>query len=148
MAARHVVIRLSLFIVLVALKTHLRSFNIGCSEVKPSLWTSTLSYRAFSIKVSCYHRVKNPAVKWTKRGLTVICLTEPAYASRFACTDSILLCGDIHPQPGPNNLERLGIRTNVDSGQPTPARIMYTASQLLSFKNISHLSALQSTTWH
>ena len=142
MAARHVVISISLFIVLVALKTHLRSFNIGCSEVKPSLWTSTLSYRAFSIKVSCYHRVKNPAVKWTKRGLTVICLTEPAYASRFACTDSILLCGDIHPQPGPNNLERLGIRTN------TPARIMYTASQLLSFKNISHLSALQSTTWH
>lgn len=121
MAARRVVIRLSLFIVLVALKTHLRSFNIGCSEVQPSLWTATLSYRAFLIKVSCYHRVKNPAVKWTKRGLTAICLTKPAYASLFACTESILLCGDIHPNLALTTLKGLVLgptRTRVSPRLP------------------------------
>lgn len=55
--------------------------------------------------------------------------------------ESILLCGDIHPHPGPNNPERLSIRTNVNSDQPMPARIMYTASQLLSFNNISQHSS-------
>ena len=105
--------------------------------VKPSLWTAVLSYRIFSIKVSCYHRVKNPAVKRTKRGSTMIRLTESTYVSCFACTESILLCGDIHPYPGPNNPERLSIGTNVDSGKLMPARITYSARQLLSF-NFQH----------
>ena len=137
MADGHVVIGLSLFIVLVASRFHLPSFDISYSVVKPSLWTTVLSYRIFSIKLSCYHRVKNPAVKWTKRGSTMIHLAESTYVSCFACTESILLCGDIHPYPGPNNPERLSIGTNVDSGKLMPARITYSARQLLSF-NFQH----------
>ena len=107
------------------------------ATVKPSLWTAVLSYRIFSIKVFCYHRVKNPAVKWTKRGSTMICLTKSTYVSCLTCTESILLCSDIHPHPGPNNPERLSIGTNVNSGKPMPARITYSARQLLSF-NFQH----------
>ena len=67
----------------------------------------------------------------------MIRLTESTYVSCFACTESILLCGDIHPHPGPNNPERLSIGTNVDSGKLMPARITYSARQLLSF-NFQH----------
>ena len=110
----------------------LKNSYIGFSVVKPSLWTAVLSYRIFSINVSCYHRVENPAVKWTKRGSTMIRLTESTYVSCLACIESILLFGDIHPYP-----ERLSIGTNVDSGKPMPARITYSARQLLSF-NFQH----------
>ena len=137
MADGHVVIGLSLFIALVASRFHFPNSDIGYSVVKPSLWTAVLSYRIFSIKVSCYHRVKNPLVKWTKRGSTMIRLTESTYVSCLACTESILLCGDIHPHPGLNNPERLSIGTNVDSGKPMPARTTYSARQLLSF-NFQH----------
>ena len=67
----------------------------------------------------------------------MIRLTESTYVSCFACTESISLCGDIHPHPGPNNPERLSIGTNVDSGKLMPARITYSARQLLSF-NFQH----------
>lgn len=137
MADGHVVIGLSLFIALVASRLHLSNSDIGYSVVKPSLWTAVLSYRIFSIKVFCYHRVKNPAVKWTKRGSTMICLTKSTYVSCLTCTESILLCSDIHPHPGPNNPERLSIGTNVDLGKPMPTRITYSARQLLSF-NFQH----------
>ena len=137
MADRHVVIGLSLYIALVTSRFHLPNSDSGYSIVKPSLWTAVLSYRIFSIKVSCHHRVKNPAVKWTKRGSTMIRLTESAYVSCLACTESILLCGNIHPHPGPNNPERLSIGTNVNSDKPMPARITYSARQLLSF-NFQH----------
>ena len=102
MADRRAVIRLLLFIVLVALtETHLPSFNISYTVVKPSLWTAAVSIRTISTKGPCHLRVKIPALKWTKRGLTVICLAEPTHVSRFACTETIVLCGVIHPQPGP-----------------------------------------------
>ena len=67
----------------------------------------------------------------------MIRLTESAYVSCLACTESILLWGNIHPHPGPNNPERLSIGTNVNSDKPMPARITYSARQLLSF-NFQH----------
>ena len=42
--------------------------------------------------------VKLPISNWSKHGQTTIILPDKQYVSR---ADIVLLCGDIHPQPGP-----------------------------------------------
>ena len=51
---------------------------------------------------SCANRVKFPIVKWSKYGCIVITLPEIKQATRV---DTILQCGDIHPQPGPHTFK-------------------------------------------
>ena len=46
---------------------------------------------------SCANRLKFPIVKWSKHGCIVITLPE---IKRVTRVDTILQCGDIHPQPG------------------------------------------------
>ena len=45
------------------------------------------------------NRVRFPIVKWSKHGCIVIALPEINQATRV---DTILQCGDFHPQPGPH----------------------------------------------
>ena len=56
------------------------------------------------------HRVKSPIVVWSKHGRTAIILPDNQHS---AGVDTVLLCGDIHPQPGPYTTTRRAGEENM-----------------------------------
>ena len=92
MAAGHVTVRLLTYIFFVTSILPLGHFH--------HLGLTTCSYivaRRFSLG---HQRVKLPIRKWSKHGVTTISLPDVQYV---VGEDFVLLCGDIHPHPGPRS---------------------------------------------
>ena len=93
MAAGHVAVRLLTYIFFVTSILPLGHFH--------HLGLTTCSYivaRRFSLG---HQRVKLPILKWSKHGVTTISLPDVQYV---VGEDFVLLCGDIHPHPGPRSI--------------------------------------------
>ena len=81
---------------------------------------------SWAIKRQSSNRVKFPIVKWSKHGCLVITLLEIKRATRV---DTILQCGDIHPQPGPDTS-----KSNTNEGKA--ARL----AKATKYATIAHLN--------
>ena len=92
MAAGHAAVRLLTYIFFVTSILPLGHFH--------HLGLTTCSYfvaRRFSLG---HQRVKLPILKWSKHGVTTISLPD---VQHVVGEDFVLLCGDIHPHPGPRS---------------------------------------------
>ena len=58
-------------------------------------------------------RVKHAVLKWSKHGSTTIFLPDKKHV---AGVDIVLLCGDIHPQPGPRIISRRTDKVSASQG--------------------------------
>ena len=97
MAASHVSVRLLTILAFSTFLLRSRSTDRNQGPVKANTQI-VLPSVCFIRRQSCANRVKFPIVEWSKHGRTVIALPE---IKQPTGVNIILLCGDIHPQPGP-----------------------------------------------
>ena len=81
------------------------------------------------------HRVKSSIVVWSKHGRAAIILPENQHSAGF---DTVLLCGDIHPQPGPYTTIRRDGEDNTS--RPTKRTARQTTKSPKSLVTIAHLN--------
>ena len=79
-------------------------------------------------------RVKHAVLKWSKHGSTTIFLPDKKHV---AGVDIVLLCGDIHPQPGPRIISR---RTDKVSASQANKSSTFQASKNRKQLTIAHLN--------
>ena len=81
-----------------SLNLHLfRDFYFTAQTFSSSWFYNSLLHRRSTIFAS-HQSVKLPILKWSKHGATTISLPDIQYV---VGADFVLLCGDIHPHPGP-----------------------------------------------
>ena len=125
MAGGHVYLQLLICMVFSTFILGSRSIDKNQGHSKVNAHIVLLSSWAIK-RQSCTNLVKFPIVKWSKHGCIVITLPE---IKRVTRVDTILQCGDIHPQPGPHTS-----KSNTNEGKA--ARL----AKATKYATIAHLN--------
>ena len=124
-----------------------RLLKEACPEIVPNSHVKTICTKVnnqvnvisrFRKKEQRSHRIKASVLRSTKHGVLVLRLPETPFITRSLGHEVILLCGDMHPLPGPQENFSLG---PVEK----PDRITYSTARLTELGKTDRLPAINNT---
>ena len=128
MAVSHVSVRLLTILAFTTFPLRSRSTDQNQGPVEANTQI-VLPPVCFVRRQSWANRVKFPIVEWSKHGRMVIALPEIKQPTEV---DIILLCGDIHPQPGP-------LISNSNKREERTVR-HFKSTRLKTYATVAHLN--------
>jgi hypothetical protein len=130
------------FLVLLIILSWFSEFELYNVKIKNNSPPAVVSLGFFTVWNRRQRRVRLVIAKSTKHGLLALCLPETPCIASFSCREFVLLCGDVHPHPGPvSQTECKGKKTmeiNMSVSVVAPRRIAYSTNQLISFGKNQH----------
>lgn len=95
---------------------------------------------------SQYQQRKLPIMRWSKRGVTTIAMPDNQC---IVAVDVILLCGDVHPQPGPSaHAKRGSNESRTQTTKPSACQATKNRKHLMSVAHLNVRSLASRENFH